>query len=459
MESFGNKYGYNFQIKLLTCLATNELFFKQIIDSLRIEYFDSKSDQFLYSFIKIYYNKYEKLPTKDIYEVEINKLQNDILKTSVEEHFKDVFNYIGSTDLPAIQDEVLSFCSRQAFTDALDESIKLLEANQQDKILPTIEKAALVGKEVYSPTDYIEDFDKRYEEEDRHPILTGWDVIDDLMDGGLSGGELGVLVGGPGGGKSWSLISIAANALRNGIPVHHYTLELSKSYTQKRYDAFFSGINVRELKYNKDKVKEIIKQQVKAELNVEWYPSNTFTINQLKANIDRAILAKKKPGLIIIDYGDLMKGDNRYIKQELRHELRNIYIDLRSVSGIYQIPIWTASQAGRSASKTEIIQGDQVAEDYSKIMTADFVVSLQRLVEHKLGGTGRWHIIKNRFGPDGLTFPSKIDTNVGHMQIFNENSVEGKKTKISMQNSDDILRKTLKLKLDNKKNNLTKFGD
>jgi len=62
-----------------------------------------------------------------------------------------------------------------------------------------------------------------------------------------------------------------------------------------------------------------------------------------------------------------------------------------------------------SALEDDIIEADKIAESYAKVMVADFVVSLSRKMADKISGTGRWHIIKNRFGPDGLTFPSKMN--------------------------------------------------
>ena len=77
-------------------------------------------------------------------------------------------------------------------------------------------------------------------------------------------------------------------------------------------------------------------------------------------------------------------------------------------------------------------------------MTADFVMSLSRKIEDKVGGTGRIHVIKNRFGPDGITFPSQIDTNNGSFQIYDENSVRGAELKTQMGNHEEYLRKEMK---------------
>jgi hypothetical protein len=53
-------------------------------------------------------------------------------------------------------------------------------------------------------------------------------------------------------------------------------------------------------------------------------------------------------------------------------------------------------------------------------MIGDIVLSLARTRGDKLNGTGRWHIMKNRLGADGMTFGSKIDTSMGKIEIFED---------------------------------------
>ena len=47
------------------------------------------------------------------------------------------------------------------------------------------------------------------------------------------------------------------------------------------------------------------------------------------------------------------------------------------------------------------------------MMITDFAMSLSRRRQDKAGGTGRFHIMKNRYGMDGMTFGAKIDTATG----------------------------------------------
>ena len=90
-----------------------------------------------------------------------------------------------------------------------------------------------------------------------------------------------------------------------------------------------------------------------------------------------------------------------------------------------------------------MIDATKVAEAYSKVMIADFVVSVSRKVEDKIANTGRFHVIKNRFGIDGVTYPSTINTNIGVVKIHEGSSQSGMSTQNKMDNSEEYLRKQL----------------
>ena len=66
-------------------------------------------------------------------------------------------------------------------------------------------------------------------------------------------------------------------------------------------------------------------------------------------------------------------------------------------------------------AKDSIIEGDKAAGSYDKMMVADICLSLSRQKEDKVLGTGRVHVMKNRYGMDGMTYNVKMDTNNGHI--------------------------------------------
>jgi hypothetical protein len=145
-----------------------------------------------------------------------------------------------------------------------------------------------------------------------------------------------------------------------------------------------------------------------------------------------------------VDYADILKPTTFY--KEKRHATGETYENLRGLAGEFDVPVWTASQANRSSLEEEVIDASKVAEDYSKVMTADFVMSVSRKVEDKIANTGRFHVIKNRFGVDGITFPANINTNTGLIQVHEASTVGGKEAQGKMDNSEEYLRKTLSQK-------------
>ena len=82
-----------------------------------------------------------------------------------------------------------------------------------------------------------------------------------------------------------------------------------------------------------------------------------------------------------------------------------------------KVPIWTVSQVNRAGAKDDVIEGDKAAGSYNKMMIADFAMSLSRKRQDKVNGTGRMHIQKNRYGMDGMTYPAKVNTSNGSIEI------------------------------------------
>ena len=432
-------YGWGFQVKVLAAMFTDRLFLQQISDIIRAEYFESDANSWLLDIILTHFREYKTPPSKDVLKVKITEIENDILKATILEQLKDVFRYMESDDLTFVKDEILKFCKNQEIKQAIMDSVSLLKHGNFDEIKSKIDSAMKAGADTNIGLEYVTDVAARYNEAARHTITTGWDVIDDLMDGGLAPGELGVVMAPAGIGKSWLLINIGANAVKDGKTVIHYTLELNENYVGQRYDSVFTGIPAQNLKnYREDIESKML--TLKGDLIVKYFPTKSVGVMGLKAHIEKTIMLGKKPDLVIVDYGDLLKVN---IKKDKHEALEDLYEELRGMAGEYEIPVWTASQAGRSALEDDIIEADKIASSYGKVMVADFLMSLSRKVEDKMSGTGRGHVIKNRFGPDGITLPCKINTNNGQFQFFEPQTQQGKQTTQIMKTGENMVKKNL----------------
>lgn len=438
-----SEYGNSFQTKVLAALFTDRIFLQQIADIIRAEYFESDANNWILEVILSHFQQYKTPPTKDVLKVKLTELPDDgingVLKTAILEQLKEVFRFMESDDLTFVKDEILDFCKNQEIKRAIMDSVNLLQRGNYDEIKSKIDTAMKAGADTNIGLDYKKDIARRYNQAARHCIGTGWDVIDDLMDGGLARGELGVVMAPAGIGKSWLLINIGANAIKAGKTVLHYTLELNEDYVGQRYDSVIMGINAQNLKNYQDDIAAKM-ESLSGNLIVKYYPTKSVGVIGLKAHLERTIMLGQKPDLVIVDYGDLLKIN---VKKDKHEALEELYEELRGMAGEYEIPVWTASQAGRSALEEDVIEADKIASSYGKVMVADFLMSLSRKVEDKMSGTGRGHVIKNRFGPDGITLPSKINTNNGQFQFFEPQTTQGKQTTQVMKTGENIMKKNL----------------
>ena len=434
------QFGTSFQSKIVASLMSDIKFIQTISDILDPTMFDSDSNKWLVKTIRDYYYEYKKQPTLEVVKYKIDEIDNDILKSGVIEKLRDIWKNIEATDLEFVQSETLDFCKNQTLKRAILESVDLLENKNYDGIKSIIDEAMKAGTTRDLGHDYIPSLEMRLSESARITVKTPWDVINDIIDGGLGAGELGVIVAPAGIGKSWTLQALGSDVVRSGKTVVHYSLELNENYVGLRYDSIFSGVTTSNIKYHKEEVEKQI-SKLPGKLLIKYFPTKAASVQTLGAHLKQIELSGVKIDVVIVDYADILMPTGFF--KEKRHAIGNIYEDLRGLAGELEIPIWTASQANRSALEEDVIGADKVAEDYSKVMTADFVMSMSRKVEDKIANTGRFHVIKNRFGIDGITYPSTINTNIGLVKIHEGSSRFGKEAQSKMDNSSEFLRKEL----------------
>ncbi len=169
-------------------------------------------------------------------------------------------------------------------------------------------------------------------------------------------------------------------------------------------------------------------------------------------HVDRIqMITGKKIDLMIVDYADLLRPQAAERNSNSYSEAGSVYEELRGVAGELQIPVWSASQSNRGAHEEEVIQAHNVADSYRKIMTGDVVLSLSRKTTDKQASTARIHIIKNRFGADGLTFPTHFDSSNGDIKICDPSSPEGAAILSRIRDSDDCMRDAMKNEWQNMK--------
>ena len=429
-----DEYGPSFQMKVISSLLTHKEFLQNINDVLSDEYFSNPAHKWIINEILKYYEKFHTTISMDILKVEMKKLDNEVLKVSVKEQLREAYK-ADIDDLAYVQEEFSTFCKNQQLKKALLSSVDLLKAGDYDSIKYMIESAMKAGQDKNIGHEYKKDTESRYREDHRKIVPTPWPEINELVQGGLGNGDLGLIFGNPGGGKSWTLVALGGFAVQMGYNVIHYTLELSEAYTGRRYDAFFTGTPVDQLEKHKEHV-ETLTAELPGELIIREFPMGKTTIGTIEAHINKVKDLGIEPDLIIIDYIDLLSTRKRNVDR--KGEIDDIYTSTKGLARELNIPIWSVSQVNRAGAKDDVIEGDKAAGSYDKMMITDLSMSLSRKKEDKVNGTGRLHIMKNRYGMDGLTFQVDVNTSNGHIAIGNHYDEEADTVTLKKTSNNDF---------------------
>ena len=403
-----SKYGKSFQEGLAALILQDRAFSDQIQEVLETQYFELKYLQVFVDKIFGYKEKYNVHPTdKIIMTILRTELEDetDAIKKQTRDYFSRIHN-TDITDQDFIKNTSLDFCRKQTLKEAMIKSVGLLKNSSYDEIAKVINEALKLGSDSDFGYDYVADFERRFEIKARDPISTGWDEIDTLCRGGLGNGELGVVIAPTGAGKSMVLVHLGAQALLQGKTVVHYTLELQDTSIGIRYDSCITGVSLSDMHSFKEMIYEKV-QEVPGRLIIKEYPTKSASTQTLKNHIEKLKQRDIKPDMILVDYGDLLKPVT--VTREKRHDLESIYEELRAIAQENKCPVWTASQTNRSGLNAEVVTLESISEAYSKCFVADFICSVSRTIDDKNNNTGRMFVAKNRFGPDGLVYPAKMD--------------------------------------------------
>lgn len=417
-----SQYGKAFQLKVLGALLTDKKFLLNTRDLLRTEYLDSDAHKWILESIVKYFDKYHTTISMEALKIELAKVENDILQTAVKAELRGCYEST-QEDLVYVQEEFTTFAKNQELKSALLNSADLLNQGDFDGIRNMIERAMRAGMDKSIGHEYNKDIESRYRQDYRPTIPTPWPILNEGIQGGWGPGDLIIVFGNPGGGKSWTMVAAAAHAVQLGFKVNYYTLELGEDYVGKRFDCYFTGYGIEEVNKHRKEVEQIV-NNLPGKLIIREYPPKGASINTIKSHIQKCIDMDHKPDLIVIDYVDYLKAPSKGKFSERKDEIDDVFIATKGLAKELKIPVLTPSQVNRMGAKDDVIEGDKAAGSYDKMMVADICLSLSRKKEDKVLGTGRIHVMKNRYGMDGMTYDAKVDTNNGHIEILGKMSLD-----------------------------------
>ena len=239
-------------------------------------------------------------------------------------------------------------------------------------------------------------------------------------------------------GKTWCLCSIGLKAAMRGKFVAHYSLELSESNVNIRYDSILSELSPTDVKNNETRVQNSINENIpgEGEIVTKFWPAETVGVQSIRAHIAQLEAIHRKPDLIIVDYADLLNlGGSNSLDGDYERAGR-LYVKLRSLAAEMEVPCWTVSQSNRDGEDADIITLKMIADSYKKAMHSDFIasISVTDSTEEDNMAMGSMNIIKNRFGSDTYVFPMILDFSKGFMQVYNDKNEQYEKNRKHIRN-------------------------
>lgn len=214
-------------------------------------------------------------------------------------------------------------------------------------------------------------------------VPTGFVVVDKLING-FQKGDLIIIAGRPGMGKTAFGVSVVVNtSVGLGVPSGILSLEMTKSQLVMRMQTILSGVQYQDLKggrvddYQKNKVIEETNTLTNAPIYIDDTPS--LSLIQVRA---KALDMVKRFGvkIIFIDYLQLMSGSGKR-GQNREQEVSEISRGLKALAKELDIPVVAFSQLSR---KVEERGGDKkpklsdLRESGAIEQDADLVIFLYR---------------------------------------------------------------------------------
>ncbi len=250
-----------------------------------------------------------------------------------------------------------------------------------------------------------------------NPIQTGLVYIDQHIRGyGLRPGDLFVIMGYTGGGKTAYLIDIITKMIRAGHRVIYYILDNHIMEIVERIDTNLMNRNINDeiemghyVSVLQERVKDIDPTLFICK-HVMPYRKN---IDYFDRHVDRVENTYGKVDVVIFDSGDHITASRKY--NEKRHDLETVYAEIRGLAWKKQLRAISTTQGNRKALTTDIITGDHISEAYSKMWASTLFVTISMTPEEKLNGRARLVIIKNTKGPSNVICP--VLFNVLQMRI------------------------------------------
>lgn len=435
---------------ILSYLIKDRAFFLKVGNLLKTNDFTKKSYfqdgklQWILNTCSIYYDKYERVPTLDTMKILIegsSKLKEDPLltkaiRTATEEIYtKD----LSGLESDYLKDETVKFITTKRAVEATylnqldiaNGKFDNLSSRMQDALNIRLDKDMGV-----SLSNVGETLNMIQEVEADSGLTFGSAALDRIL-GSPKAGEITVICGTPGVGKTIWLGNIATENMKLGKKGVFFSLEVDRRRLAKRlYSSLLLKSGCDLMNTTKEEAEQIFADFNGGDVKIKNYPANNACCNDF-ANylMDLYTVEGFKPDFIIIDYILITATNNKKMDDNMYSYYKIVTEEMRNLAAQFQCPVFTAAQINRNGMGDKggtkgVVTSKDLSESRGILDTADYLLIINQTdSEKKLGEKDgiceqRIFVDKNRNGANQETLTFTLDYNT--MSI-----TDGKKRRIA----------------------------
>ena len=417
--------------QIFSNLISNEEYSRKVMPFLVPEYFTERTDRIVFEEIDKFFNKYGKVPSKDIVKIEVSnrtdvtdeqvKNINELVEDFADEHSNKEW-LVESTE---------KFCKDKAVYNAILSSIKIIDGKDknrnQDAIVSILSDALAVSFDNHVGHDYLENAADRYDFYHRVEEKIPFDIelLNKITNGGVSKKTLNIILAGTGVGKSLAICHFASSMLMKGVNVLYITMEMAEEKIAERIDANLLDLSMEGLKMVERRVfdsrVEKLKEKTNGKLVVKEYPTTSAHAGHFRALLEELRLKKDfTPDIIFIDYINICASQRLKLSGNVNSYtyIKAIAEELRGLAVEYKVPIVSATQTTRSGYSNTDVGLEDTSESFGLPATADLMIAL--ISTEELAELNQIMVkqLKNRYSDPNFYKRFIVGVDRKHMRLY-----------------------------------------
>ncbi|AGY47367.1 DNA helicase [Bacillus phage Grass] len=409
------------QKQIMKKAIESPIFAKEVLSQAPLDIFEGNEIyKELSQIIRRYYSSHRDKITEEalltLTEDKLTKMRKDPeTQQSYFNAISGLYEIRNSHDDSVTDENIEKHIRKHMLLDVVKKNITNLDGSEKtDKFIQKItevQRMDISGKqqEIINVIDDVEYKRRALSTLNQDLIRSGINGLDNITDGGLAKGELGLIVAASGTGKTLWLTNLATSYTKQKKNVLFIALEELENRMILRFEQSMLRVNRSTLltgrklnEANFDKLQNAYKnaREHLGNLLFARYSPRTITPAKIEQLISDVTLRMGiELDVVIIDYPELLR--NPHATGNEADDGGKLFEEMRRIGQDYRVLMWTAAQMNRSNYNAAIKTSEHMEGSHRKKNAAELVVTVNQTEEEFNAGFTRLYIDKLRNPPAG----------------------------------------------------------